>query len=115
MTGITGNTASAVAFQAISRGVSSDAVRTNVTADYTVVAADYIVAYTTLSASRVVTVPGSQRAGRIIVIKDETGTCSPSTTITVSGTIDGQSSVVLNSAYAVLRLYSNGTSWSRIS
>lgn len=72
-----------------------------------------IIAYTSLTAARVVTLIGTNQAswgdGQMVIIKDESGSCSPTNTITVQvasgGLIDGAATVVLSSAYASLRLY----------
>ena len=84
--------------------------------DYTALASDTIIGFTSLSANRTVALPpaASVPAGKQLIIKDELGSCAPSRTITVSGTIDGAPNVVLNSAHAKLHVYSNGTAWSRI-
>jgi hypothetical protein len=82
---------------------------------YTVLATDAKVCYTSLSAARVVTLPAaSTLPGQNLVVKDESGACSGTNTITVtpaSGTIDGAANKVINTAYGVLRVYSNGTNW----
>ena len=108
--------ANAVPYLALSTGQPNTAVRRGVAdANYTLATSDTIVAYTTLTAARVVTI-GASAPGRIIVIKDESGSCSGGNTITISGaTIDGASSVVLNTAYASVRLYCSGTNWHRLS
>lgn len=111
------NNINAVPFLSYSYGKPNTAVHTVAPdANYTVLATDTIVAYTTLTAARTVTLPsaGSVPAGKQFAIKDESGNCSVSNTLTISGTIDGASNIVLNTAYASLRLYSNGTSWSKI-
>lgn len=52
---------------------------------------------------------------RMVLIKDESGTSSPSKVITVNvaggGTIDGLSTISINSMFGRYRLYSNGTGW----
>lgn len=84
---------------------------------YTVLASDGLVAYTSLSAARVVTLPAQGStvpAGQEFIIKDESGSCSGTNTITITppaGTIDGAANVVLNTAYAKVTLYTNGTNW----
>jgi hypothetical protein len=84
-------------------------------ANYTAVTTDQIVAFTSLSASRTVTLPAiADAVSRAITIKDESGSCSPTVTIVVtpaSGTIDGASSLTLRSPYAQVTVYSNGTNW----
>ncbi|WP_433460698.1 glycosyl hydrolase family 28-related protein [Micromonospora sp. CA-248212] len=83
----------------------------------TVTTADSVVAYTSLTAARVVTLPAqgpSLPAGQEFTVKDETGLCDGTRTITVTptaGTIDGAASIVLNTAYARAAVYTNGTNW----
>jgi len=73
--------------------------------------------YTSITAARIVTLPAQGAtlpAGQEFTIKDESGSCDGTKTITVtpsSGTIDGAASVVLNSAYAKVTVYTNGTNW----
>jgi hypothetical protein len=84
-------------------------------ANYTVLTTDRKICYTSISAARVVTLPSvSTASGQSFVIKDESGSCSVSNTITItpaSGTIDGAANRVINTAYGVQRVYSNGTNW----
>ena len=82
-------------------------------ANYTALNSDMIVAYSTLTASRVVAfncATGSTNAPNALVIKDESGNAAAGVTITLtpsSGLIDGASSKVLvNSAYGSARFYS---------
>ena len=53
--------------------------------------------------------------GQVVVIKDESGVASGTNSITLnasaSQTIDGVSSVTIESAYGSVLLYSNGTNW----
>lgn len=84
-------------------------------AAYTATAADYIVAYTSLSASRVVTIDpvhggGTAASPKIYIIQDESGSAGTLVTITIaaaSGSINGVS--VINAAYGRITVYSNGT------
>jgi hypothetical protein len=85
-------------------------------APYTVLTTDAVVAYTSLTAGRAVTLPAasSVATGQKVVVKDEAGTAGANNlTVSVSGggTIDGAASKVINSNYGVLRFYSNGTQW----
>lgn len=87
-------------------------------ANYTVLNSDALIAYTSLSASRVVTLPAQGAtlpAAQSVTVKDESGACSSVRTITIAapsgGTINGASSLVLNTPYAHATLYTNGTSW----
>lgn len=110
----TSTNASAVPFIALASGQPNTTVRTTVSnANYTVTAQDTIVAYTAISAARTVTLPAasSVQIGKQFVVKDESGSCSGGNTITIAGTIDGTTNLVLNTAYAKTTFYSNGTSW----
>jgi hypothetical protein len=86
-------------------------------ANYTVLASDLTVAYTSLTAARVVTLPAqgaSLPAGQEFTVKDESGACDGTKTITItppSGTIDGAANLVLNVAYAKAAVYTNGANW----
>ncbi len=84
-------------------------------ANYTVLLTDRRICYTSISAARVVTLPSvATTTGQSFIIKDESGNCSGSNTITItpaSGTIDGAANKVVNTAYGVQRIYSNGTNW----
>ena len=83
--------------------------------NYTVVASDTIIALTSLTASRTITLPSpSTNVGRILVVKDESGNCSGGVTITIAGTIDGAANLVLTTAYASTRLYAGSTGWYKI-
>lgn len=109
---------SAVPFIAFGSGQTLTAVRTSVNdVNYTATPQDTIVAYTAISAALIVTLPSvsSVPQGWQYTIKDESGNCSSGNTITISGTIDGAAAIVLTTAYARATVYSNGTSWSRIS
>jgi hypothetical protein len=81
----------------------------------TVTIADMTVAYTTLTAARIVTLPAASTAtGQEFTVKDESGSCNGTRTLTItpaSGTIDGAATKVLNTAYATATVYSNGTNW----
>lgn len=87
--------------------------RTNV-ADtaYSVVATDYFISYSTLSATRAVTLLSSGLlTGQVFIIKDEAGTALANN-ITFVGTIDGSASAKIITNYGVMRIYWNGTSYS---
>jgi len=53
--------------------------------------------------------------GQVLVIKDESGAASATNTITLnasaSQTIDGASSIEIESPYGSVLLYSNGSNW----
>lgn len=84
-------------------------------AAYTVASTDRIVAYTSLTAARTVTL--SQAAavpGMILTIKDETGTAATNNlTVTrvLSDHIDGATTQVINTNYGSLTMYSDGSNW----
>ncbi|TAH33437.1 hypothetical protein EYC59_04885 [Candidatus Saccharibacteria bacterium] len=108
---------SALLYLGYGYGPVDTSVRTGVAdANYTATASDTIVALTSLTAARTVTLPsaGSVTAGKQIIVKDESGACNGTKTITVAGVIDGTTNLVLSSAYASVRLYSNGASWNKV-
>lgn len=82
--------------------------------NYTVLTSDRTVAYITLTASRVLSLPAASTypTGCRLLIVDETGNCSSGKTLTVnaggSDLIDGTSTAVVNSAYGYLALECNG-------
>jgi RNase P/RNase MRP subunit p29 len=84
-------------------------------APYSVLATDRMVAYTTLTGARVLTLPASNNypTGTRLVIVDETGNCSTIRTLTVTpnGTdlIDGAAAAVVNVPYGFIGLESNQT------
>jgi hypothetical protein len=85
-------------------------------ASYTALVTDRLIAYTSLTAARTVTLPAaaSYPNGARLTIVDETGSCSPALSLTAaragSDTIDSLTYAVLANAYASLTLESNGTS-----
>ncbi len=111
-----GSNASAVTFISYVSGQPHTAVRRAVAdTNYMVVASDTIIALTSLTASRTITLPSpSTNVGRILVVKDESGNCSGGVTITIAGTIDGAANLVLTTAYASTRLYAGSTGWYKI-
>ena len=84
-------------------------------AAYTTVANDRMIAYTALTASRVVSLISAANflPGTLLIIVDETGSCSPTKTITVnpngSDAIHGQVAPVIQAANGFLILESNGS------
>jgi hypothetical protein len=82
-------------------------------AAYSVLATDRMVAYTALSAARIVNLPASTAypTGTRLVVVDETGNCSPIKTLTLTPSgadvIDGASSAALNVPYGFIGLESN--------
>jgi hypothetical protein len=90
-------------------------------ANYTALSTDQLVAYTSITAARIVTLPAAAtvNAGQPIVIADESGSCSATNTITVtrigSDTINGQASAVIANPFGYLELVSNGANkWTLI-
>lgn len=78
---------------------------------YTAKYTDVIIAYTSLSAARSVTLPSAVgMAGKVFIIKDEDGLAA-TYNITVVGTIDGSSNATISSNYGVGRYFSDGTAW----
>lgn len=81
---------------------------------YTVLATDRTIAFTSLTAPRIVTLPpaSSFPTGTILTVTDETGACSATKSITLvrdgSDTIDGATSAVIATAYGYLCVQSNG-------
>jgi hypothetical protein len=66
----------------------------------------------TVTLSHSLTTPPSFGIGRVIIVKDSSGTCSPTNTITVTGTtngwtFDGASSFVIDSPYGSVTLWSD--------
>ena len=84
---------------------------------YQVLDSDYIIAYTSISATRVVTLVASATAGAgaIVIIKDESGSVTTLIKITVDGNgaelVDGAAGKDITAPYGVLRLYCNGSNW----
>lgn len=92
-------------------------IRTAAAAAYTVLAEDQLIGVTSTAAARTITLPAanSAAAGRIVIVKDESGACNTNN-ITIaragSDTIDGATSVVMSTNYGTTRLYTDGaTKW----
>jgi hypothetical protein len=83
-------------------------------ADYAVLTSDRTIAYTALTAARVVSLSAASAypAGTRLLLLDESGACSATNTVTVaaagSDTIDDAASAVIASAHGYLALQSNG-------
>lgn len=79
----------------------------------TLTTSDNLLAYTTLSVTRTVTLPSAASVtNQHFVIKDESGSATGSVKITIVGTVDGASNPdAIVAAYGVKRLYSNGTAY----
>ena len=82
-------------------------------AAYSALATDRMIAYTALSAARVVSLPPASAypTGTRLLIVDETGNCSTTKTLTISpngsDVIDGATSAVINVAYGFIGVESN--------
>lgn len=84
-------------------------------ASYIALEMDYIIAYTSLTANRTVTLKDATTisSNQAYLIQDETGSAS-SHTITISpaaGTINGASTAVINLNYGRAIVYNDGTNW----
>lgn len=83
-------------------------------AAYAALATDRTIAFTSLTAPRIVTLPPatSYPTGTMLTIIDESGACSATNTITLarsaSDTIDGATSAVIATAYGYLAVQCNG-------
>lgn len=84
-------------------------------ANKTALYSEYIIAYTSITTTRTVTLPATSEAGRLYIIKDESGSVTDLINIIVDGdssdTIDGQASISINVPYGVVKIYSDGTNW----
>ena len=81
---------------------------------YTALVTDRTVAYTTLTAARVVTLPSASTypTGTRLLFVDETGNCSTTKTLTITpsgtDTINGAASAVVNEPYGFIGVENNG-------
>ena len=81
---------------------------------YTALATDRNIAFTAITAPRIVTLPAASvfPTGASLTVFDESGSCSAANSITLTPTgsdkIDGASSAVISSAYGYIALQSNG-------
>lgn len=85
-------------------------------ASYTALLSDYLIAYTSLSTGRIVSLPTAAiaGAGRSYLFKDETGLASAyNITIDPAGSqlIDGAATKVINTSYGAVRAYCTGAAW----
>jgi len=84
-------------------------------AAYTVLITDRIVAYTSITAARVVTLPAASTypTGARLMIVDESGAVTTTNTIAItaagSDKIDGQAALYLNMSYGYFEIESNGS------
>ena len=85
-------------------------------ANHTALVTDRLIAYTSLSTARTVTLPAASLypIGTLLTIIDESGFCSPTNTITIAGAgadmIDGAPNAALQMAYGYIALESDGVS-----
>jgi len=87
-------------------------------ADYTALTTDYIISYTSMTTAHTITLVALTGATATnpqpVIIKDESGLAGTNN-ITIAApsgkTIDGASSVVINTAYGFKKLYYNGTNF----
>ena len=83
-------------------------------AAYSALVTDRMIAYTSLSAARAVSLPAASAfpAGQQLAFVDESGACSATNTITInragSDTINGATSAVISAAFGFLSIESNG-------
>lgn len=82
---------------------------------YTILKSDHLVAVTSLTAPRTLTLPAAaSNARRHLVVKDESGAAG-TYAITIDGngaeTVDGAANVTIGANYGAVRLYCNGTAW----
>ncbi|NDG29274.1 hypothetical protein EB118_04125 [bacterium] len=86
-------------------------------ANYNVSTSDYIIGVTSVTGGKTMTLPSasSMGAGKMFIIKDQSGSASVSNYIRLScqpgQTIDGQSSYDIDAPYESVSVYSNGTNW----
>jgi len=81
-------------------------------AAYAQLSSDYLIAYTSLSTTRAVTLTTSGiTAGQTVIIKDESGSAGTDNITTTGVNVDGSATATINTNYGVLRLYFNGTTY----
>lgn len=80
--------------------------------NYTVLSTDNIIAFTSLTATRTLTIPcgslGTAANPQEIIVKDESGSAG-TFPITLSATIDGATNKTISTPYGATRLYANGS------
>ena len=88
--------------------------RTTVTASHTASVSDYILGATAVPSSILVDA-SLFSTGQVLLVKDETGTADSSTPVTInpsgSQTVDGASSLTIESAHGSVLIYSDGSNW----
>lgn len=89
--------------------------RTQTASDHQTTDSDLIVEVTDTSAPRTITLASATvTAGRVVIIKDVSGGAGTNNIAVVTEgaeTIDGAASVVIDTNYGVVRLYSDGSNW----
>lgn len=86
-------------------------------ADFTVTGDEIIHQVTTnLTSPRVITIPNASlyNPGKILIVKDETGSLTTTNTLTVipaAGNIEGAASIVMTQPYGSVTLYTDGANW----
>ena len=90
-------------------------VRTEVAdTNYTATVRDHHIAYTSLSASRTVTIPAAStfKTGKTLIISDETGTAGANNIIVDPvGLINGAGTYTISTNYGSVCIETNGTNW----
>ena len=88
--------------------------RTAVTTSHTASVSDYILGATTVPSSILMDATLFS-AGQVLLVKDETGTAASSAPVTLnpsgSQTVDGASSLTIESAHGSVLIYSDGSNW----
>jgi hypothetical protein len=85
-------------------------------AGHTAADGEYLIAYTSLSATRTVALPTAVgRTGQAFLIKDESGLAAPGVKITIDPdgieTIDGVATIDIVTPYGAIEAYSSGAAW----
>ncbi len=85
-------------------------------ADHTLLISEYLIAYTSITATRTVDLPlASTATNQIFIVKDESGSASGANRITIDPNgaelIDGSATFQLTSGFESVSFYSNGTAW----
>jgi len=88
---------------------------TKTAASYTTDVNDVIIGVTSTAAARTIsTTAADQIAGRVLIIKDESGAAGTNNiTFDPAGavTVDGAATKLVNANYGVIRMYCDGTNW----
>lgn len=96
----------------ISSSIGDIIHRTSVSdADYIIQESDELIAYTSLTTNRTVTLPFPESMiNRVLIIKDESGVAGANAII-VEGLIDGGMNNAIDSDYGFIEIYSSGSAW----